>query len=157
ARNGFLHYSLPWGWWTAAYNLTYTDYESGFRNGQFWLNTSGWSRAHDLRLSRVLHRDATSKTTLNLALNQTETRGEIENIALALSSVRLTEAGLGIAHGRRIGPAYLNLELGWQRGLTLLGAERDRNLPEGAAHAQYDKATLTAAFLYPFQLLSQSP
>ncbi|MDR1229543.1 MAG: ShlB/FhaC/HecB family hemolysin secretion/activation protein [Azoarcus sp.] len=115
--------------------------KSDFGNGDFRLETEGWSRAHNLRLERVAHRDDVSKTTVSAALDRTETKNYIEDIRLDASSVRLTEAGLGLTHGRRLGNAYFNLDLGWQRGLPLLGAERDRHLPREAAHAQYNKYT----------------
>jgi hemolysin activation/secretion protein len=156
ARNLGLGYSLPWGWWNAAYHFYYSDYASGFDNGSFFLQTSGRSRVHDLRLERVLHRDERGKTGVNLTLNHTAADNYIEDIRLDVSSPRLTEIGLGINHGRRLGSAILNLDLGWQRGTPLLGATRDHHPGADDAHAQYDKYTLSASLLHPFTLFAQA-
>ncbi|MDR3213610.1 MAG: ShlB/FhaC/HecB family hemolysin secretion/activation protein [Azoarcus sp.] len=151
-KNIAFQYSVPWGWWTAAYRFYGSDYDSVFTNGSFRFKTSGESHAHDLRLERVMHRDNLSKTLLSGALNTTETKNKLEDITLN-SSVRLTELGLSLGHGRRLGPAFINLDLGWQRGMGWLGAARDQHPAKGEAHAQYNKYTATASFLQPFTIL----
>jgi hemolysin activation/secretion protein len=156
ARNASLAYNLPWGWWNLAYHFLYSDYNAGFNNGTFHLKTAGKTRAHHLRLDRTLHRGATHKTALSLALDHTAVDNTLEDIKLDVTSPRLTEAGLSLNHSQRLGNTYINLDLGWQRGLSLLGADHDRaSLRQDDAHAQYNKYTLTASLLHPLQILSQ--
>jgi hemolysin activation/secretion protein len=155
ARNASLSYSLPWGWWNAAYSFLYSDYNSGFSNGDFSFESSGKTRLHNLRVERTLHRGETHKTGVNVTLDHIAADNYIEDIKLSTASPRLTEIGIGVNHGQRLGSTYINLDLGWQRGLALLGADRDRHLGHDDAHAQYNKYTLAASLMQPFTVLSQ--
>jgi hemolysin activation/secretion protein len=104
----------------------------------------------------VLHRDDVSKTAASLGLAHLRTRNYIEDSLLDVSSSRLTEAQFGFNHGRRIGGAFINMDLGWQRGIGAFDAQRDGD-PHGADPvARYDKYTLTLSYLQPFQLWSES-
>ena len=72
-----------------------------------------------------------------------------------MSPASLTEYQLGFNHGRRIGSAFLNLDLGWQRGSGALDAQR-KGSPKGwQPVARYNKYTLTASYLQPFQLAGE--
>jgi hemolysin activation/secretion protein len=167
SRNASLAYSIPWGWWTATYSFLYSDYNSHYVNGDAGdIDTSGKTRVNNLRLERVLHRGAASKTAVNAVLdhasvdNYFDTYREdgrvTQGAKLPTLSPRLTEVGLGINHGHRLGSAYVNVDLGWQRGISWLGADHDEaNLEKDQARAQYNKYTLAASFFQPFSLLSQ--
>lgn len=156
ADNGFLHYSLPRGWWTFSYTYSQSYYRSVNEASGFAFETSGTSRSHELRAERLLHRDAVGKTAVNFAIGQVESRNYIEGSLVEISSPLLTEAGLGLNHGRRIGSAFLNLDLGWQQGVTAFGGLTDHHPAAGEPRAQYDKYTLTASFLQPFELAGQA-
>ena len=156
ARNGGLAYSIPWGWWTASWNFNYSDYQSNIPGAWLDFKTSGNSRAHDLRIERVVQRDNIGKSALSVGVNVTENKNYIENIKLDVSSKRLAELGLGINHGRRIGTGFINLDLGWQRGMGALGAEHDQHPERDEAHANYNKYTATTSVLQPITLASQT-
>ncbi|THF66296.1 ShlB/FhaC/HecB family hemolysin secretion/activation protein [Pseudothauera nasutitermitis] len=154
--NGFFHYGLPWGWWTFSYTYSQSHYRSINETSGFAFALTGQSRSHELRAERLLHRDAVGKTAVNFAIGQVDSRNYIEGSLLKVSSPRLSEAGLGLNHGRRIGSAFVNLDLGWQRGIGAFGGLTDRHPASGEPHAQYDKYTFTASFLQPFALAGQA-
>lgn len=156
ADNGFLAYSLPLGWWTFSYSYSQSRYRTVNEFFGLQFAASGNSRSHELRAERLLHRDAQGKTAVNFALGQVASRNYIEGSLLESSSPRLSEAALAFNHGRRIGSAFVNLDLGWQRGVDLFGGRVDRHPDSDAPHAQYDKYTLTGSFLQPFALAGQS-
>ncbi|WP_140161430.1 ShlB/FhaC/HecB family hemolysin secretion/activation protein, partial [Escherichia coli] len=79
---------------------------------------------------------------------------------LGPSSNRLSEFQVGINHGRRIGSAFVNLDLGMQNGIGAFAAqsndqERDR---EGnlTPTPNYRKYTATLSYLQPFTLWGES-
>jgi hemolysin activation/secretion protein len=153
-----VYYSLPIGWWTLSYSYNQSYYQArneapgmGFR-----FDTDGGSRVHQWRAERVLFRDAVSKTGASLGLVHLRTRNYFEDELIEVSSQRLSEFQLGFNHGRRIGGAFVNLDLGWQRGIGALDAQ-GRGHPRGAApDSHYNKYSLTLSYLQPFVLGGES-
>ncbi|NWL76732.1 ShlB family hemolysin secretion/activation protein [Pseudomonas taiwanensis] len=154
--NQSLYYSLPWGWWTFSYSYSQSYYRTRNDNAGFDFALDGDSKTHQLRAERVLHRDNVSKTAFNLGLSHLRTRNYIDNALVDVSSTRLTEAQLGFNHGRRIGPAFVNLDAGWQQGTGALDAQ-GAGQPHGSEPvARYNKYSLTLSYLQPFQLWGEN-
>ncbi len=152
SHNALLSYSLPWGWWTFSYLYSETDYRSQLEAEGARYKQNGDSQTHQVRAERVIHRDAVSKTSLNAGLAHVRTQNFFEDSKLALSSNRLTEAQFGINHGRRVGSAFVNIDLGMQQGIGLLDAQGNHHPGPGEPDARYRKYTGTISYLYPFQL-----
>jgi hemolysin activation/secretion protein len=152
SRNGLLAYSLPWGWWTFSYSYSESEYRSVAKAQGISFQQTGDSQNHQLRAERVVHRDALSKTSLNAGLAYLRTNNYIEDSKLALSSNRLTEAQFGINHGRRVGSAFVNVDLGLQQGAGALDAQGNSHPGPGEPDARYRKYTGTLSYLQPFQL-----
>ncbi|MBA1377710.1 ShlB/FhaC/HecB family hemolysin secretion/activation protein [Pseudomonas brassicacearum] len=156
SRNAMLYYNLPFGWWNLSYTYSESEYRAlGQANG-FNFKQSGDSQNHQLRLERVVHRDAVSKTSLNTGLAYLRTNNFIEDSKLSQSSNRISEAQFGINHGRRIGNAFVNLDLGLQQGIGALDAQGDHEPGPGVPDARYRKYTATLSYLQPFQVLGES-
>ena len=156
SRNSMLNYSLPFGWWNLTYSYTESEYRSRAEANNFKFKQTGDSQSHQLRLERVVHRDALSKTSLSTGVAYLRTNNFIEDSKLALSSNRLSEAQFGINHGRRIGSAFLNIDLGMQDGIGAFDAQANHNPRHGQADARYRKYTATVSYLYPFKLWGES-
>ena len=157
--NAMLYYNLPFGWWNLSYSYSQSEYRSLARADGYPFKWSGDSQNHQLRLERVIHRDAVSKTSLNAGLAHLRTHNYIEDSKLAASSNRLSEAQFGINHGRRIGGAFVNLDLGLQDGVGALGAQdQDERDTHGnrQPNARYRKYTATVSYLQPFKLGGES-
>ncbi|MGD8219716.1 ShlB/FhaC/HecB family hemolysin secretion/activation protein [Pseudomonas thivervalensis] len=156
SRNGMLYYNLPFGWWNLSYTYSQSEYRAlGQANG-FNFKQSGDSQNHQVRLERVVHRDAVSKTSLNTGLLYLRTNNFIEDSKLAESSNRISEAQFGINHGRRVGNAFVNLDLGLQQGIGALDAQGDHEPDPGVPDARYRKYTATLSYLQPFMLGGES-
>ncbi|WP_283939064.1 ShlB/FhaC/HecB family hemolysin secretion/activation protein [Pseudomonas sp. T1.Ur] len=156
SRNAMLYYNLPFGWWNLSYTYSESEYRAlGQANG-FNFKQSGDSQNHQVRLERVVHRDAVSKTSLNTGLSYLRTNNFIEDSKLAESSNRISEAQFGINHGRRIGNAFVNLDLGLQQGIGALDAQGDHEPGPGLPDARYRKYTATLSYLQPFQVWGES-
>ncbi|WEK11214.1 MAG: ShlB/FhaC/HecB family hemolysin secretion/activation protein [Candidatus Pseudomonas colombiensis] len=159
SRNAMLYYNLPFGWWNLSYNYSQSEYRSLAQAQGFNFKQTGDSQNHQLRLERVIHRDALSKTSLNTGLSYLRTHNYIEDSKLSNSSNRLSEAQFGINHGRRIGSAFLNLDLGMQDGIGAFDAQRENQrdrFGNRQANARYRKYTATASYLQPFKLWEES-
>jgi hemolysin activation/secretion protein len=152
SKNGMLAYSLPWGWWTFNYSYSQSEYRSVAQASGVDFQQTGDSQSHQLRAERVIHRDALSKTSINTGLAYLRTNNYIEDSKLALSSNRLSEAQFGINHGRRVGSAFVNIDLGMQQGIGAFDAQGSGRRGPGEADARYRKYTGTISYLQPFEL-----
>ncbi|WP_460096958.1 ShlB/FhaC/HecB family hemolysin secretion/activation protein [Pseudomonas sp. S3_C01] len=156
SRNAMLYYNLPFGWWNVSYTYSQSEYRSQIPANGFNFKQTGDSQNHQLRVERVIHRDALSKTSLNTGLSYLRTNNFIEDSKLDVSSNRLSEALFGINHGRRVGNAFVNLDLGLQEGIGAFDAQGDNDPGPGQADARYRKYTATASYLQPFQVWGES-
>ncbi|NQD91167.1 ShlB/FhaC/HecB family hemolysin secretion/activation protein [Pseudomonas sp. CrR25] len=156
SANQSLFYNLPYGWWTFSYSYSQSYYRTQSEGAGFLFETDGESKLHQVRGERVLHRDAVSKTAASLGVNQLRTRNYIDNSLIDVSSQRLSEGQLGFNHGRRIGGAFVNLDLGWQRGIAAFDAQQNGHPQAGLPVARYNKYSLTLSYLQPFQLGGES-
>ncbi|WP_371364354.1 ShlB/FhaC/HecB family hemolysin secretion/activation protein [Pseudomonas sp. QL9] len=147
-----LFYSLPYGWWTFSYGYQRSAYRTRSQGYGYAFTLDGDSQVQRLGGERVLHRDAVSRTSLNLGLARMSSRTYIDGEEIGIASSEITEAQLGFGHGRRIGGAFINLDAGWQQGIGALGAQGEHDPQPGEPHALYDKYTLTLSYLQPFQL-----
>lgn len=154
--NQSLYYSLPYGWWTFSYSYSQSYYRNQTEGSGFVFEMDGESRTHALRAERLLHRDAVSKTSINAGISHLRTRNYIDNALIDVSSQRLSETQLGFNHGRRIGSAFVNADIGWQRGIGAFDAQHEGDPRPGEPVARYNKYSLTLSYLQPFQLWNES-
>lgn len=152
SSNALAHYHLPWGWWTFNYTYSQSAYRSQAMANNFAFKQTGDTQNHQLRAERVIYRDSVSKTALNTGLAYLRSNNYIEDSRLKNSSNRLSEAQFGINHGRRIGTAFVNLDLGMQQGIGAFGAQSRQTDAPGDADARYRKYTLTLSYLQLFAL-----
>lgn len=152
SRNAMLYYNLPFGWWNLSYTYNESENRSQAKASGFAFKQSGDSQNHQLKLERVVYRDAMSKTSLNTGVSYLLTNNFIEDSKLALSSNRISEAQFGINHGRRIGSAFVNVDLGMQDGIGAFDAQGNHDPQPGQPDARYRKYTATLSYLQPFKL-----
>lgn len=155
--NQSLWYSVPYGWWTFNYSYSRNYYRTRNEDAGFAFKYDGDNETHQLGAERVLHRDDVSKTGVNFGLSHQRTRNYIDDTLLDVSSTHLSEFSLGFNHGRRIGSAFVNADIGWQRGIGAFGAQDDdHDAPHGSPTARYNKYSLTLSYLQPFKLWDEA-
>jgi hemolysin activation/secretion protein len=156
SNNAMLYYNLPWGWWNFSYLYSQSEYRSDVAANGYEFKQTGDSENHQMRAERVIHRDSQSKTSLSAGVSYLRTSNFIGDSKLKNSSNRLTELQYGFNHGRRIGYAFVNLDLGLQQGIGAFDAQANHD-PRGAMpDARYRKYTATATYLHPFRWWGES-
>ncbi|MDD2089140.1 ShlB/FhaC/HecB family hemolysin secretion/activation protein [Pseudomonas guariconensis] len=155
SNNRVLYYNLPWGWWNFSYSYSENEYRSTARANSFAFKQTGDNQNHQMRAERVVHRDAVSKTALNVGIAHLRTNNYIEDTRLDASSNRLSEAQFGINHGRRLGRAFVNLDLGIQQGIGAFDAQDNGHPRPGEPVARYRKYSATLSFIQGFELLGE--
>lgn len=156
SSNVYASYTLPYGWWTFNYSYSQSDYRSQVEASGFAFKQRGESQSHQLHAERVIHRDALSKTSLSAGLSNMRSEHFIEDSKLVLSSNRISEAQLGINHGRRLGNAFINLDLGLQQGIGAFDAQGNHDPAPWAPNARYHKYSATLSYLQPLSLWGES-
>ncbi|WP_439863551.1 ShlB/FhaC/HecB family hemolysin secretion/activation protein [Pseudomonas antarctica] len=160
SKNSMLYYNLPWGWWNFSYTYSESDYRAVGETDTFKFKQTGDNENHQFRAERVIHRDDVSKTSLNAGVAHLRTNNYINDERLGTSSNRLSELQLGINHGRRIGTAFVNVDLGMQNGIGAFDAQNShqgRNqFDDLNPNPRYRKYTATVSYLQPFSLWGES-
>ncbi|AZF50687.1 Channel-forming transporter/cytolysins activator of TpsB family [Pseudomonas sp. R4-34-07] len=159
SKNTLLYYNVPWGWWNFSYSYNESDYRTYLFVDNAKYKQDGDNQNHQLRAERVIHRDDVSKTSVNVGLAHLRTNNYLLDVRTAPSSNRLSELQLGINHGRRIGSAFVNLDLGMQNGIGLLDAQSQEERDEFGRrqpNSRYRKYTATVSYLQPFSLWGES-
>ncbi|MFB3304758.1 ShlB/FhaC/HecB family hemolysin secretion/activation protein [Pseudomonas sp. AMR01] len=160
SKNSMLYYNLPWGWWNFSYTYSESDYRAVGETDTFKFKQTGDNENHQFRAERVIHRDDVSKTSLNAGVAHLRTNNYINDERLGTSSNRLSELQLGINHGRRIGTAFVNVDLGMQNGIGAFDAQNShqgRNqFGDLNPNPRYRKYTATVSYLQPFSLWGES-
>lgn len=150
-----LSYRLPYGWWTFSYHYNHSYYRTRTQGQGFSFVLDGSGSTQALSAERVIHRDAVSKTAVGVGASHLRSSNYLDNYRLDVSSQRLSEYQLTFNHGRRLARAFVNLDLGWQRGSGALDARRKGSPRGGQPVARYNKYTLAASYLQPFQLAGE--
>ncbi len=159
SKNSMLYYNVPWGWWNFSYTYSESEYRTfGVVQG-FKFKQNGDSQNHQLRAERVIHRDDVSKTSVNLGLTHLRTNNYLLDARLDNSN-RLSEFQVGLTHGRRIGSAFVNLDVGMQNGIGAFDAQSNQQERDAQGNLtptpRYRKYTATMSYLQPFTLWGES-
>ncbi|MFL1480201.1 ShlB/FhaC/HecB family hemolysin secretion/activation protein [Pseudomonas grimontii] len=159
SKNSMLYYNVPWGWWNFSYTYSESEYRAPGDLDGYKYKQTGDSQNHQLRAERVVHRDDVSKTSVNVGLTHLRTNNYFNDERLDVSSNRLSEFQVGINHGRRIGSAFVNLDVGMQNGTGAFDAQKDdqeRIRGNLTPTPRYRKYTATVSYLQPFTLWGES-
>lgn len=159
SKNSMLYYNVPWGWWNFSYTYSESEYRTPGDLDGYKYKQTGASQNHQLRAERVVHRDDVSKTSVNVGLTHLRTNNYFNDDRLDVSSNRLSEFQVGINHGRRIGSAFVNLDVGMQNGTGAFDAQKDdqeRIRGNLTPTPRYRKYTATVSYLQPFMLWGES-
>lgn len=141
--------SLPYGYWLANYNYSYSDYLSTIDNQGFDWQSSGDSQTHRFNLSRVLFRNSEMKTGLALGLTHRINRNCLNDARLESSRRKLTSVSLGTTHSQKLWGGFATLNPTYSRGVPWLGVEDDSGKSDDAPRAESNKVSLSSSYYLP--------
>ncbi|WP_188381580.1 ShlB/FhaC/HecB family hemolysin secretion/activation protein [Oxalicibacterium faecigallinarum] len=128
-RGSTVHYSIPFGYWMLSTTATrYRYFQSVAGMTQTYLY-SGTSRNNDLRLSRIVYRDAQRKTTVSIRGYLKESDNFIDDTEVQTQRRRTAGWEVGVGHREFIGANTLDLNIAYRRGT---GAFHALEAPEDA-------------------------
>lgn len=128
-RGHTVHYSLPYGYWLLGVTASQHRYHQAVAGLNQTYIYSGLSRNGDIKLSRVVHRDAVRKTTASLRGWVRSSSNYIDDTEVEVQRRRMAGRELGVGHREFIGTTTLDLNLAYRRGT---GAMNSLPAPEEA-------------------------
>lgn len=128
-RSYALHYSVPWGKWQWILNHQYYRYHQAVAAAAGHYDYNGRSRQTELAVSRLLHRDARSKTHLTVKWWARSSRSFINDAEIEVQHRRTAGWSAHLNHKTHIGRAAVNLNIAYKRGS---GWHNSRRAPEEA-------------------------
>lgn len=155
-RSHNLQYSLPWGNWNVSLADSTSHYHQTIQGVNQTFGSYGDSWNQEIKIERLAHRDAVSKSNLQLRLLHRYTRSYIENVEIINQRRRTAAAELGLTHRRYLGSAQLDLSLAHRQGVPLFGGQSNApGLEPDGPTLEYRIDTVDLSLSAPFHLAEQ--
>lgn len=138
--------SIPYGYWTFGINGSVSNYNSALEGPLSTIDTSGGSRSFSPYISRILHRDQTSKTWATGRLTWKETENFLLGSRIDVSSRVLSVATLELGHSRQLLGGQASAAISYHRGLGILGAFDDATAQVGSPMGQFEKVSASLGY-----------
>ncbi len=150
-RGRTVHYSAPWGAWLASATASTYRYHQSVAGPFEDYTYSGRSDSAELRLSRVIWRDAFRKTTVSLKGWQRRVSNFIDDTEIEVQRRSVGGWEAGVAHREYVDDAVLDFSLAHRRGT---GAFHSTPAPEelfgeGTSRLALTTADATASVPFP--------
>lgn len=113
-------FSMPYGYWTFAVDGSWSEYESQIAGAVSGIDTSGLSQSAGASVSRVLHRNQTSITSLSGKFKWKRTENFILGSRVDVSSRSLSMGTLELVHSRQLWNGQLVVSASYDQGLSLI-------------------------------------
>ena len=154
-RGHTLYYSFPFGYWT----FTATDSAHRYHQTVTGINQDysyrGTSATQDIKLSRIVYRDAAHKSTVFLRGYLTRSRNFIDDTEIIVQRRRMAGWEAGFGHRAFLAQSVLDFELAYRRGTGAFAALKAPEDYFGEGTARPEILTTEVALMLPFQLFGQ--
>lgn len=155
SRNASLAYSIPYGYWTFSSYLSAYDYRQVIQGAFQKFVRSGNTQSTELRAERVIHRNQTSRTSLDLRVARRQSGQFIDDVELEVQRRNTTSIQIGVSHRHYFGSVLFDGSLAMRQGGPWLGAYADAaDLPGGSPTTRYTMKILDATVGIPFKIAS---
>lgn len=156
SRGHSLHYSMPVGYWLLALSTSVNDYHQSVAGANQTYVYSGESDNSQLKVSRLMYRDAVRKTTVGLSGWTRASRNFIDDTEVQVQRRQMAGWELDASHREFIGQSALDLNIAYRRGT---GAQDSLQAPEEYFDEGTSRPEIIVAdtrFSLPFALADQS-
>lgn len=116
-----IHYSLPFGYWLLGATVGSSRYRQAVVGVNGTTLFSGESANQELKLSRVLARDANSKTTAYLSAWAKQARNFVGDLEVSVQRRQLSGFEAGLTHRQVLRNATLDINAGYRHGSGVFG------------------------------------
>lgn len=117
-----LHYSVPYRYWLFSLSAGRFDFRQTVASAGTNIQFSGETKNADLRISRVLYRDARRRSGGYLRGYARSSKNFINDVEVAIQQRRTAGYEVGVEHREFIGKAVLNANLAYRHGTGAFNA-----------------------------------
>lgn len=153
--NYALHYSVPFGKWTWAFNHSRYRYHQAVAGLSEAYDYNGKSYNSDLGFKRLLYRDARRKTYIGAKLWTRETQNYIDDAEITVQRRKTAGWLAELSHREYIGSSTLNFKIAYKRGTGMKSALRAPEETFGEGTSRMKIWTAAADAYIPFSLGKQ--
>lgn len=115
-RNYTAHYSAPFGYWLLGLTASRYGYHQSVAGASQVYLYKGTSNNAEVSVSRVFHRDATSRTIGTVSGWLRESRNFIDDTEVEVQRRRMGGWKAGVTHRATLGSSVLEAALAWRQG-----------------------------------------
>lgn len=151
-----VHYSLPFGYWQLGLTGSSNQYHQTVAGASQDYLYAGESRTNEIRLSRLVYRDAFRKTTVTVRGWTRSSKNFIDDTEIVVQRRRMAGFDAGIGHREFIAAATLDLNLNYRRGTGAADSQRAPEEAFGEGTSRPRLFTADVQFSTPFRLAEQS-
>ncbi|WP_310611371.1 ShlB/FhaC/HecB family hemolysin secretion/activation protein [Limnohabitans sp.] len=123
SRNQVFHYSVPWGYWLLGATFSDNQYRQTVYGPYESYLYSGTSSHKEISLARVLHRNATSKTTASVKGFVRQSNNYIADLEVLVQRRRTAGWEAGLQHLHYFEKGTLTAQMAYRHGTGAFGAE----------------------------------
>ncbi len=154
-QGGTLHYSVPMGYWSLSTTASVNSYKQTVIGANENYLYSGKSTNAEVKLSRIVYRDAANKTTVAARLYRKSSNNYIDDTEVEVQRRVTSGVEASLAHRLFWGSATVDAQLTYKQGLKILGAlvAPEEEFDEGTS--QFKIITADASISVPFKLAEQ--
>lgn len=155
SRGYTTHYGAPWGYWTISATLSgyrYHQTVAGYRQNYLY---SGTSNNAEVRLSRVVYRDASRKTSFYGRGWMRRSNNFIDDTEIGVQRRRTGGWELGLTHREFLHESTLDAGLAWRRGTGAFNAMAAPEEDFGEGTSRMKVLTSDVQLVVPFRPGSQ--
>ncbi|MFP1740693.1 ShlB/FhaC/HecB family hemolysin secretion/activation protein [Lonsdalea quercina] len=131
-RSNTLNYFFPVGYWAFSANYSDYTYHQNIPNANEVLSYNGKSDSVVVTVSRLLFRNQSHKTTLNMRTYRKHATNSVNGIEIEQQRRRTAGWELGVNQRSYFGDTTVDANVSWRRGTGAFGATR---APEEATHS----------------------
>jgi len=154
-RNAALHYSVPWDYWLLGLTASTHRYHQTVAGAYEDYRYSGKSSQLDARLSRVIHRSASSRTTASVRAFHRASSSFIDDTEIEVQRRRTSGHEWALAQRSYLGSTVLDANVALRRGTGAFGALRAPEEPWGEGSSRMKLQVVDLALGRPFRLGDQ--
>ena len=140
-------YTMKFRTYTLKLNSSKSIQESSFYSGNTVYDMYSSSRTTQANLEKILFRNQKSKVSFEAGIKQKHNQNYLEKSVL--SDRKLSIGTIGLNTTTSLFSGILGVNLGYERGLKIFGAERDNEKLDINPKAQFDKYTLDVSYYKP--------
>ena len=150
-----VHYSVPYGYWLLSTTASRNEYHQRVAGLSQDYVYAGESRNAEVRLSRLLYRDASRKTTASIRGFRRASQNYIDDTEIEVQRRVVGGWELGLNHRAFVGEATLDANLAYRHGTGAFGALAAPEEAFGEGSARMRLITADLNLHTPFQLGAQ--